>query len=158
MQLKVSHFNWVTLIRDSDLPSSARLVAFVLHTHMNMDLDMAWPSISRLCHETGLSRATVCKHLDILETKGWLSRERGGPNKGSTRYFPTFPDSVTQTLGGSPPIKLGSPSTKQELYNRTSNKKFYKKGSSLSGDLSEKERREIMMAFGDFDEDTGEVH
>ena len=45
---------------------------------MNLEHDIAWPSMARLSEETGLAKNTVRKYLDWLHDHGWLIKTRGG--------------------------------------------------------------------------------
>ena len=70
--LDLSSFNWVQLIKKSDLPSNAKLIGFYLATFMNAEHNIAWPSQRRISSETGLTEPTVRKYLSVLESEDWL--------------------------------------------------------------------------------------
>lgn len=100
-------FSWRSVIIDSDLPATAKLVALCLSMHMSERGDSCFPSITTQCQETGLSRSTVCGHLKLLEEGAFLRRETG--TKGhSTRYVATFPISFTAGQVGSAMSELSS--------------------------------------------------
>lgn len=109
-------FTWRSSIARSDLPPAARHIALTLSLFMSEIGSSCWPSISKQCEATGLSRATVCKHLEVLEKRGWLKREKGDKGK-ATHYIAIVPEVVRETdyladevvrqlNGGSPPVEL----------------------------------------------------
>lgn len=123
-QIGIKHLDWIGLIMSTELPSYAKLLAHTLATYMNRDQDMAWPSLSRIEHETSLSRSTACKYLTLLEEEGWLIRERGNLGK-NTRYIIGFPMVIEKALGSasrelaSTPHALGSASHELEVVRDT---------------------------------------
>lgn len=68
-------FIWRKAIRDSDLSSNAKLVAFTLSTYMNTAGE-AWPSLNTLVKGASIAKSTVTKALKELEAKGWIRRFR----------------------------------------------------------------------------------
>lgn len=86
--------NWLNCIWLTDLPSNSKYVACYLRKFMNDNQDMAWPSYARMIQETGLSRATISKHLSILESEGWIQRER--ENGENTTYIAKLPKQLEQ--------------------------------------------------------------
>ena len=74
---------------ESDLQGLDKLVLIVLANHCN-DQDgnpkrgLAWPSVTTLVKEAGISRATVNRVLNRLEAGGYLAREHHGTR--STHY------------------------------------------------------------------------
>jgi DNA-binding transcriptional MocR family regulator len=70
---------WRDAIRESDLRSSARLVALVLSTHMDRNGGSCFPSLSTIARETALGRSTVKRALDALQEAGFIERVSGGP-------------------------------------------------------------------------------
>ena len=58
--------------KDSSLSSKARLVLFVLSTHMNNTCGSCWPGQRTIAEETGLSRSTVQRALEECKEKGWI--------------------------------------------------------------------------------------
>ena len=123
-QIGIKHLDWIGLIMSTELPSYAKLLAHTLATYMNRDQDMAWPSLSRIEHESSLSRSTTCKYLSMLETEGWLIRERGHMGK-NTRYIIGFPVVVEEAISSashelaSTSHALGSPSHELEVVRDT---------------------------------------
>jgi len=89
--------NWLNCIWKTDLPSPSKLLAAYLRSFMNSHHDMAWPPLSRIESETGLARTTVCKHLEILESSGWIKRNRGHTGK-ATEYIATLPVKLQKAI------------------------------------------------------------
>lgn len=73
--IDLSSFNWVQLIKKSDLPANAKYIALYLSTFMNAEHNIAWPSQARISSETGLARSTVIKWIDYLHDAGWLIKK-----------------------------------------------------------------------------------
>lgn len=72
MLVDVTCFNWIQLIKKSDLPANAKYIALYLSTFMNMEHQVAWPSVARISYETGLGESTVQKWTSYLHDQGWL--------------------------------------------------------------------------------------
>lgn len=89
--------DWLNTIWTTDLPPHSKYLACYLRKFMNAHNDMAYPGYERMESETGLSRATIAKYLEILEKEGWIARERGGRNK-STRYIAVFPKTLESKI------------------------------------------------------------
>ena len=89
--------DWINTIWETDLPPYSKYLACYLRKFMNSKHDMAWPSYSRIIHETGLSRMTVSRYLGKLEQEGWIIRSRGRKGK-NTEYTACFPSSITERL------------------------------------------------------------
>lgn len=65
------------------LPPYEKLAILVLANYANAD-GVCWPSIRRVCIDTGMSRAQVCRTLLNLEKKKLLVRkQRLGENRGN---------------------------------------------------------------------------
>lgn len=86
-------FTWRTAIAKSGLPPTVRLVAFTLSLYMNERGGSAWPSITTLADDSGLSVASVKRGTKALERAGFLicKREKGL----STHYTATIPTQLT---------------------------------------------------------------
>jgi len=74
--LDFSCFNWVQLVKKADIPKSAKYFCLYLSTFMNHENDIAWPSQSRITHETGLDIKTLRKATQWLEENEWLVVKR----------------------------------------------------------------------------------
>ena len=88
-------------MQKTDLPSTAKLVAFNLGTYMNSKRDICWPGHKRIAAETSLSTSSVRKQLGILEEQGWIvitRKEKSIQTKGGTQatniYQMTIPDEL----------------------------------------------------------------
>jgi hypothetical protein len=100
-------FNWVKLILKTDLPSNAKYLSLYLSTYMNLNQDMAFPSLKRIEAETSLAHATVLKQLGILVDEGWLAKQPGD-RVTSNRYWINIPQKVVAEVGQ---IGVGQPLT-----------------------------------------------
>lgn len=93
-------FNWIQLVKkDATIPSVAKHLCHYLSTFMNMEQNVAWPSLARIQHETGYGHATVLKYLAWLDEHGWLERESGNSKK-TTRYLTTIPNKTVEQITG----------------------------------------------------------
>ena len=54
----------------------AKLVLIAVADHINESTGNAWPSVERLEHMTCASRSTVLRKLKLLETSGFLQRQK----------------------------------------------------------------------------------
>lgn len=122
---------WLELIWQSKLPPNAKYIAAYLRTFMNDKSDMAWPSYTRMEHETGLSRSTLSKYLTVLEEENWLTRERGSA-KINTRYYANLPQKVSDeivknALQGSSRGELGSSRGELGVVREANSNKQYNK-------------------------------
>lgn len=107
MRLNIRHINFQELIWESELKSLTKLVALFLSRCANGDADIAWPSHKRIALETGMSERSVRNQLDILESSGWIVRDRGGLSVGGkqhvSKYILNLPDAIQKqipTAGG----------------------------------------------------------
>jgi hypothetical protein len=128
-------FRWRKALLASDLPSTDKLVAFVLSMHMTGAGGSCYPSLTRIANETSLGRSTVAEALGRLEQAGWIYRERGGPNR-TTRYQACLPAGspgaglVQEADGGSP--GAGHKDANTERHRSTSLSSVEKAGDGLS--------------------------
>ena len=100
--IDITCFNWIKMVQKSSLGAYEKSVAHYLSTYMNQNQDVAWPSQSRMFAEMSIAKSTLNKSLNVLESKGWLVRERGSPNK-NTRYLINVPtEAIQSALEGSP--------------------------------------------------------
>lgn len=60
---------------EQTLPPYEKLTILMLANYANAE-GVCWPSIRRLCIDTGMSRATICKCLLNLEKKKLILRKR----------------------------------------------------------------------------------
>jgi hypothetical protein len=92
-------FTWRTAIAKSDLPPTARHVALTLSLYMNERGGSAWPSLSTLAGDSGLSTRSIMRAIRVLEREHYLLCEkRPGTSTLYTATAPTqvsFDDSLT---------------------------------------------------------------
>lgn len=109
-------------IRRSDLPPPSRHIALTVATWADMDTGIIperfQPSLRTLAEATGLNRVTVQRHLDRLETDGWMVRDRPEAKKARmeharTRYSLALPPGArcTENLGAQSTQPLDAEST-----------------------------------------------
>jgi hypothetical protein len=70
--------DWQTAILGSDLSPTTRLVLLTLSIRMKWRELSCYPSLDTLQNDTALSRGTLCKHLGIAITGGWLTKDQQG--------------------------------------------------------------------------------
>ena len=98
--------NWAW--KQRGLSSTQKLTLLALADRHNPDLG-CFPSISKMCHDTELSRSTVIRCIQYLEHTGLIKKQKAQRENGSdtsNRYFlgfetgvsPRHPPSVTETL------------------------------------------------------------
>ena len=96
--IKQTAWSWRHAILKSSLPSTTRHVLLTLSCHMNDVGEGCFPSTKTLAMETGLSERSVCTHLELAETRGWITREQHG-FRGSkwkrNEYRPMWPSDET---------------------------------------------------------------
>ncbi|MET7781519.1 helix-turn-helix domain-containing protein [Streptomyces mirabilis] len=99
-------------IRRSDLPPPSRHLALTIATWADMDTGLIperfQPSLSTLEEATGLTRKTVRTHLDTLEARGWIVRDRPELKKAQVEHARThYFLALAVEARGSDPLGLG---------------------------------------------------
>lgn len=93
-------FTWRSAIAESELPSTARLVACMISLHMSERGDSCFPSFERLAAECGVHRSTVIRSIKELEEAGFLIVHRAeNPGRGkayTNRYESALPKRVAE--------------------------------------------------------------
>ena len=89
-QIGLKHIDWVGLVLATELPSISKAIVMYLSRFMNKDQDVAWPSQTRIMAELSLSKNAINSHINLLESEGWITRDRGN-SKTNTRYYVSFP-------------------------------------------------------------------
>jgi biotin operon repressor len=78
----------------SDLPSKSRHICHVLCIHVdarsNMILPQHQPSLTVLATETGISRRSIMRHLNVLERRGWIVRKVPTKHDQRTKHARTY--------------------------------------------------------------------
>ena len=67
-------FTWKKHLKDSDLPSSSKLVLHTLADHMNIKGKSCFPTQEQISREASLNPKTVRSHLERCEAEGWIMR------------------------------------------------------------------------------------
>ena len=96
-----SMYNWrMVALKHGDLPPNSNFILLYLSTFMNAHGDSCFPSIVKISKDTGLSKPTVIKHLNVLRSEGWLTSKSIGNGKGwaHNQYFPLIPDKVVKQI------------------------------------------------------------
>lgn len=97
MHLKTRHFQWTELVIDSDMKAHSKYLCLYLATFMNSKQNLAWPALIRIAEETGLTKPTILKYLDLAEQAGFLSIEHGD-YKTSNKYHAKLPTEVVKVI------------------------------------------------------------
>ncbi|WP_176316859.1 helix-turn-helix domain-containing protein [Burkholderia vietnamiensis] len=83
----------------SDLPSTTKLVLFVIAEYASSIDDTCWPSIDEIADRATLSTRAVTKHLDVAEAEGWIRRwksRKTGRKWAHGHYRLTVPEGVAR--------------------------------------------------------------
>ena len=97
MHFRKSWLKWRTIVLDdTSLSHGAKAMALFLHTYMNDQNDMAWPSIETICLRFSLSNKTAIKHLSELVNNGYLNKKKRFGT--SCQYSVDYPSSVISPL------------------------------------------------------------
>ena len=75
----------------SQSKGSARLLLFVIASHVNPDTNWAWPSLETLAREVALTRRRVIQLVHLLEALGELTVRRGHGRGNVNFYRVTLP-------------------------------------------------------------------
>lgn len=101
--------DWLNTVWSTDLESNSKLIACNLRRYMNSQHDMAWPSVSRIAGECGLSDNCVRKHLKILCSEGWLVHS-GTSQLETNIYQASYPPAIIEGVQPlrSPPATIAA--------------------------------------------------
>ncbi len=92
-------FTWRRAMTASDLPSTTKLVLFVIAEYASSIDDTCWPSIDQIADRATLSTRAVTKHLDVAEAEGWIRRwksRKSGRKWAHGHYRLTVPGDVAR--------------------------------------------------------------
>ena len=96
-------------IRRSRLPPPSRHLALTLATWADIGTGIIptryQPAKETLEEATGLSRGAIVKHLNFLESEGWIKRETGGGRNRRTQFtlcLPAHPETGHDVTGNEP--------------------------------------------------------
>lgn len=101
----------------SDLPSTTKLVLFVIAEYANAMDDTCWPSIETIAEKASLSERCVSNHLDVAERTGWLTRwksRRPGRRWAHAHYRPSVPEDVARRQRDAIDFDLAAASTESD--------------------------------------------
>ncbi len=94
-------FTWRRAMTASDLPSTTKLVLFVIAEYASSIDDVCWPSLEELASRSSLNRRSVTDHLEIAERGGWIDRwksKKGRRRWAHGHYRLTLPEDVARRL------------------------------------------------------------
>ncbi|ARL87610.1 helix-turn-helix domain-containing protein [Burkholderia pseudomallei] len=83
----------------SDLPSTTKLVLFVVAEYASSIDDTCWPSLDQLADRASLSTRAVTEHLGVAEDAGWIRRWKSrkvGRKWAHAHYRLTVPADVAR--------------------------------------------------------------
>jgi hypothetical protein len=102
--MMLSRIEWWKALRESSLPSNARLLALTLSTYMDSDGSRCFPGQTALASDCGWSDArSVRKALDVLKREDYIKVKRfAGPRSGNqvqatNQYVPIAPSPSDQS-------------------------------------------------------------
>lgn len=104
-------WSWRQAIAKAKLEPTTKLVLYTLANYMNEHGQGCYPSLDTIQEESGLARATVCKHLDLSIQAGFLSKKiHGYTGQGWARneYIASYPISLQGSSAIEPPLEKGS--------------------------------------------------
>ncbi|MGQ7939094.1 helix-turn-helix domain-containing protein [Paraburkholderia sp. D1E] len=105
----------------SELPSTTKLVLFVVAEYANAVDDIVWPSIESLAERASLSERAVAKHLAIAERDGWLARwksRRPDRKWAHSHYRFSIPAIVAKQQRDAIDLDLAAASDGDEILNK----------------------------------------
>lgn len=132
----VGDWNWRRAVAESDLQSTTRHVLLTLSLHVSDAGEGAFPSVRTLVRQTGLTKPTVKKHLNLAVEAGWITRRSRHTDNGrqtSNLYALTKPEGEGVTK--QPPPHLVTPSGGSRDYPPTSLSGSERKASVRNGEL-----------------------
>ena len=94
---------WLDLVEErSGLPAPTRHLLLSLGRRMDSDGGRCYPGTQTIASRTRLSERTVCTHLTLAETEGWLKRMPRGRAAGRAwrghQYRPAVPGEVLKEI------------------------------------------------------------
>lgn len=99
---------WMDVIWTKKIPSHSKFICAYLSEIMRANNDIvARPSYSRMIDDTGLSKSTISRCMNTLESEGWITRERS-KRGGNTTYRISLPSmKYAPNLSLETSLKLG---------------------------------------------------
>ncbi len=100
-----NYYNWLELMKKSDLSSTSKLVAYCIGSYMNSSTNIAWPSQKKIAEDTSLSVRTVVNSINNLVACGWFKVSKNNSKSSSNgglqynnSYTSSIPDKVVQEI------------------------------------------------------------
>lgn len=93
-------FTWRRAMARSELPSTTKLVLFVIAEYANAVDEVMWPSVETIAGLASLSERSVGTHLTVAEQSGWLTRwksRKHGRQWAHGHYRLSIPESAART-------------------------------------------------------------
>ena len=130
------------------LKPPTRLVLHCLTHHAGFNSAQCWPSVATIAMETGLSRRTVFRELDHLESTGLIARQARFNENGKTSSKYTLKIQNTQLLEDGDTVAPGrcQPGTQNNIINRRNNSTT-KKLLTIDNDLDKHERDYLSICY-----------
>lgn len=94
-------FTWRREMTASSLPSTTKLVLFVVAEYASSIDDTCWPSLDQLAERASLSTRAVTEHLGVAESAGWIRRwksRKRGRKWAHAHYRLTVPEDVARRV------------------------------------------------------------
>jgi len=79
----MSHYMTALAMRQQGLKPATKIVLYWLSDHHNSETGLCCPSVRTLADECEMDRATVIRHLNLLEEMGLIARETRNRENGS---------------------------------------------------------------------------
>lgn len=104
-------WKWAQAVRQSDLPSLAKLVCLNLYLYMRDLEGGCFPSLSQQMRDTSLARSTLVQHLKTAQKRGYLIIEKSSRNghQQRNRYIPNTPKGINIFNNGNKNSAIPSP-------------------------------------------------
>lgn len=94
--MSFKHMAWAMEVRIGD--PLAKLLLVALADRADKETGQCWPSLSRLCEDTEMSKASVTRRLFYLEQRGFIHRTQRDQSSTLYTLSPTEPTlSLTET-------------------------------------------------------------
>lgn len=91
-------------LRDTALPTAARLVLVALWHRAGREKRFVWPSRATLAADVGSNERTLRRNLAILRDRGWIREHIGDETGGNPGWYLCDPPGVPQVLGIDAPL------------------------------------------------------
>ncbi|WP_081056221.1 helix-turn-helix domain-containing protein [Burkholderia territorii] len=133
----------------SDLPSTTKLVLFVIAEYANSIDDTCWPSIDEIAGRATLTARAVSKHLGVAERAGWIRRwksRKSGRKWAHGHYRLTVPEDVARRARDDLNLDIAGAGFDESELGSGSSGEFEEPRSGNSGELAERRSRAVQKA------------